>query len=87
MLKCENCRRHKHSALLTVGNALERRTKRNLGFTEADVSAKQPVHRIRLFHIALYLISGTKLIGRLVIRKTSLKIRLHIHIRRKSVAL
>ena len=74
-------------ALFAVGHAFERRPERYLGFSEADVAAKQSVHRHGALHIALYLISAGELVGGFLILEFSLKIALPLVIARESVAL
>ena len=86
MLIRENCCGNKYRALLTVCRAFKSRTKCDLGFSEADVAAEKSVHGIRLFHIALYFIDCSELIGRFVIFKPPFEIALHIYIRGKCIA-
>ena len=83
MLEGKDSCRHKNGALLPVRNTLERRPESDLGLSEADVAAKESVHRIRLLHIVFNLVHGDKLIVRFFKFKSALKVVLHIKIFRK----
>ena len=65
MLSGQQGRRHEHGDLLAVLDRLERRSDRDLGLTEADVAAQQPVHRMGEFHVALDRLDRRALVGRL----------------------
>src|SRR3546814_20798122 len=59
-------RRHPPGDLRAVLDRLERRAHRDLGLAVADVAADQPVHRHGALHVALDLVDGRQLVGRLV---------------------
>ena len=83
MLHRENRRRHQDRHLLGAQYRLESRAQCDLGFAEADVPAKQTVHRNRLFHIPLNVGGGDELRVRLLIFKHGFKFALHLVVRRK----
>ena len=87
VLPRENGGRAEQGALLAVGNALERRTQRHLGFAEAHIAAEQPVHRRRALHVALDLLNAVELVGGFFIFKFCFKVALPLVIARKGVAL
>ena len=69
--------------LITAHYRLKCGTQSNLGLSVPDISAQQPVHRVRLFHISLNLIDAAQLVVRFVIRKRRLKIVLPLGVGRK----
>ena len=73
MLLSQNGCRDENRALFAVHRRLVRRTNRNFGFAEADISANEPVHRSRAFHVAFHVRNGTNLVGRLFVRKCVLE--------------
>ena len=62
MLLDQQRRRHEHGDLLAVLHRLERGPDRDLGLAVADVTADQPVHRHRPFHVVLDLVDGAELV-------------------------
>ena len=54
--------RHQDRDLLAVLDRLERGADRDLGLAVADVTADQPVHRHRPFHVVLDLVDGAELV-------------------------
>ena len=72
----EHRRRHEHGDLLAVLHRLERGPHRDLGLAVADVAADQPVHRHRLLHVALDLVDGGELVGRLHVGERVLELAL-----------
>ena len=86
MLKRQNRGWHQNGALLAVRRAFERRAQCDFGFAEAHIPAKQTIHWVRFFHIALDFVNRAQLVGGFVIREAALKVALHIHVRRKRIA-
>ena len=80
MLKCEDGGGDEDCNLLTAKDSLKRGTQCHLGFTEADITAKQSVHRHGADHIRLYIVDCGKLtVGRLILKlvlEAVLKLRL-----------
>ena len=76
MLPRKHRGRHKYRDLLAVKHSLERRTQRDLRFAEADIAAKQSVHRGGLLHIRLYLLDAAQLILCFIVVEPLLKLRL-----------
>ena len=74
MLKRKNCGGHEYGNLLAAHYCLERRAQCNLGLAEANVTAKQAVHRHGLHHIALDLLDCDELRLGLLIFKGSGKL-------------
>ena len=64
VLKSKHGGRRKHRDLFPVINCLECRPHRNFRFPVADVSAEQPVHRHRRFHILLHVCDRAFLVRR-----------------------
>ena len=58
MLLGQNGCRHQVNHLLTVLNCLKGRTQSHLCLSVAHVSADQPIHDLRAFHIFLYRFNG-----------------------------
>ena len=87
MLERKNGCGHKNCALFAVCNTFENGSERNLRFAETDVTAKQPVHRIRFFHILFDFVNAAKLVIGLNVFKPAFKIALHINIFRECVTL
>ena len=79
--------RHQHGDLLAVLDRLERRAHRDLGLAVADVAADQPVHRHGPAHVALDLLDGGQLVGRLVERERVLELALPRRVGAERVAL
>ena len=80
MLKSQNRRRNQNRALFSVGDTFKRRTKRHLGFAEADIAAKKPIHRAVSLHISLDFVHGSQLVVRFVEGEAAFKIVLHIRV-------
>ncbi len=81
MLKRKNCSRHKHSYLLAVRNGLECSPDGNLGLSESDIPANEPVHRAFVLHVHLHGLNGLLLIRSILIHERRLKLLLHICVR------
>ena len=62
--------------LLAVLDGLKRRPHRDLRLAVADVAADQPVHRDGLLHVALDLVDGGELVGRLHVGERVLQLAL-----------
>ena len=69
MLVGEDRRRHKHRCLFSVGNTFKKCSCSNLGFAEAYISAKQPIHGKRFFHVTFDFLCSPELIARFLVRK------------------
>ena len=70
MLKRKNGGGHEYRDLLATHYCLKCRTKRDLGLTESNVTAKQTVHRYGLHHISLDLLNGNELrLGFLILKR------------------
>src|SRR5436309_541153 len=82
----EDGRGREHGDLPSVHDCFEGCANRNLGFTEADVAADQPVHRPRLFHVDLRVDDRLHLVGRFAKRKGMLELALPLCVRPKRVA-
>ena len=78
VLKRKNRRGHKNRRLFPRFNRLERGAHRDLCLTEADVSAKQSVHRAGLFHVLLDFLYRLKLTVGFDVLERLLEIPLHI---------
>ena len=74
MLEREHRRGRKHRDLLVVVDGLESRPHGNFGFSIAHVSAKQPVHRLRRFHVALHIADRLRLVFSFVVLKSAFKL-------------
>ena len=72
--------------LLAVLHRLERGAHRDLGLAEADVAAHQAVHRDRALHVALDVVDGLQLVGRLLERERLLHLVLPRRVGREGVA-
>ena len=72
-------------ALFAVQHAFKRRPQRHLGFAEADVSAEQPFHRDRLFHILFDFLDAAELVVGFLVFKVVFKIPLKFIVGRKGV--
>ena len=72
--------------LFSLHHRFEGRANRHFGFAETDVAADQPIHRTRLFHVALGIGDGFELVGRFAKRKRMLKFNLPLGVGAKSVA-
>ena len=83
----EHGRRHEHGDLLAVHHGLERGAQGDLGLAVADVAADQAVHRARVLHVALDVVNGAELVGRLDVRERRLELRLPWRVGREGVAL
>ncbi len=81
MLKRKNGSRHKHSHLLAVRNGLECSSDGNLGLSESDIPANEPVHRAFVLHVHLHGLNGLLLIRSILIHERRLKLLLHICVR------
>ena len=66
MLKRQHGRRRQHRHLLRIRHRLERRAHGDFRLPVANVAAKQPVHRLRAFQIALHVLDGAILVHRLL---------------------
>ena len=62
MLEREHRRRRKHCHLPRVRYNFERRAHRNFRLTVTDVAAKQPLHRLARFEIALDVLDSLRLV-------------------------
>ncbi len=62
MLKCEHCSRRQHGHLLAVPQRFERRPHHHFRLAETDVAAKQAVHGLGAFHVALDILDGVDLV-------------------------
>ena len=60
--KHEDGGRREHGDLLAVAERLESGAHDDLGFAEAHVAAEQPVHGLRLLHVALDVLDGGELV-------------------------
>ena len=87
VLHCKYGCGNKQCALLALAYALESRAQRNLGFAEAYIAAKQPVHRRFALHIVLYFVNAAQLVVGLFIFKAAFKVVLQIGIGAESIAL
>ena len=76
MLHRKHGGRHKDCALLAVADAFKAGAQCNLSFAEANIAAKQAVHRCRFFHIALDFVGTAELIVGFIIFKAKFKIAL-----------
>ena len=85
VLLSQDRRRAEESRLLPVQNALHDRTEGNFRFTKSDVSAKEPVHRDRRFHILFDLRGTAELVIRLRIGEILLKFTLPLAVRSKCI--
>ena len=65
----ENRGGNEHRDLLAALHRLERGADRNLGLAIPDVADKEPVHRKRTFHVALDVLGGLPLVGRILVEK------------------
>ena len=83
MLECEERGRHKNRHLLAAKHRLICSTHRDLGLTEAYVTAKQAIHRARLHHVLFNILDRGNLCLGLLIFKARLEIGLQVVILRK----
>ena len=69
MLLGEDGSGHEHCDLLAVLGGLERGSDGHFRLAEPHVAADEPVHRLRVAHVALHLTDSGELIIRLLVRK------------------
>ena len=69
MLLRQDRGRNQDGNLVSIFNRLERSSHRDFRFSEPDVAAQQPLHRLRVLHVLFDGGDGGQLVGRLVIRK------------------
>ena len=62
VLECQYRRWREHRHLLIVADRLERRAHRHFCLAIADISAQQPVHGLRRFHVTLHIRNSLPLI-------------------------
>ena len=78
---------HQHRHLLAVLNRLKRSTYRDLGFTVADITTDQPVHRNDLLHVTLNVGNGGELVRCLDVSEGALQLPLPRSVRAESMPL
>ena len=69
---------HEHGHLLGVAGSLEGCSDGHLGLAEAHISAHESVHRASAFHVALHVLRGFILVGRVFVEERGLKLVLQI---------
>ena len=74
MLIGQNCRRHQYRGLHTVCHTFEQCPRGDLGLAKAHISAKQTIHRKRLFHVLLDFLDRAQLIAGFLIGEGILKL-------------
>ena len=83
MLVSQDGGRHQHSHLLGIASSLESSTHSHLGLAKAYITTYQTIHRARLLHISLHILSGLQLVGRILIQETGFQLLLHEGISRE----
>ena len=78
--------RHQHRHLLAALHRLERRPHRDLGLAVPDVADEQPVHGPRLLEVALDVLGGLPLVGRVLVEEARLELALPARVGRKGIA-
>ena len=74
-----------HRNLFALHHRFERGPNRNFGLSESDIAANEPIHRTRLFHVALCRGDGFQLIGCFAIWKRVLEFHLPFCVGPKSM--
>ncbi len=69
MLGSQHGGRHQYSRLLPVGSCLECGSYSYLCFSEAYVTADQPIHRSLALHVGLYIAGGLYLVGCILVHE------------------
>ena len=76
VLRGQNRCRAENRHLLARRHHFERAAQGDFGFAEAHVAADQAIHRLVVFQIALHVVDGAQLVGRLAVGERLL----HLHL-------
>ncbi len=85
MLFSQNGGRHEYGDLFAVHNRLECGPNSDLRLPETHIPAYEPVHGVRVLHVALYLFDGSQLVGCLLVPKSRFELVLPLGIGRETM--
>ena len=81
MLLCQHSCRRQYRHLLAIKHSLKGSTQCHLSLAVAYITAQQPLHRLRLFHISLNFRNSLQLVRRFLIGKRCFKVLLQLTVR------